>query len=65
MANVENEPGLTVADVREGFPDWELQQSHFCWSATRRPTPTAQEIVIGRDLGQLAVKLRAEMEGQG
>jgi hypothetical protein len=65
MANAENEPALTAADVREEFPDWQLQQGHSCWSATRRPTPTAQESVIGRDLDQLAVKLREETGGQG
>ena len=50
-----------VADVRQEFgPDgWQLQEGRFCWSAVRRPTETAREIVVGRDLDHLAVKLRA------
>jgi hypothetical protein len=72
-ANVENESGvtgaaaaLTLADVVEEFgPDWQLREGYFCWTATRRPTPTAREIVTGQTLDQLAVKLRAEMDGQG
>ena len=52
---------LTVADVRQEFgPDgWQLQEGRLCWSAVRRPAETAREIVTGRDLDHLAVKLRA------
>jgi hypothetical protein len=57
---------LTVADVREEFgPDWQLREGYFCWTATRRPTPTAREIVVGQTLNQLVAKLRAEMDSQG
>ncbi len=58
---------LTVTDVREEFGPggWQLEEGRFCWSATRRPTPTAREIVVGRDLDHLAAKLRAEMDSQG
>jgi hypothetical protein len=54
---------LTVADVRDEFgPDWQLREGYFCWTATRRPTPTAVEIIVGQDLGHLAAKLRAERD---
>src|ERR1700730_10171441 len=52
---------VTVADVRDEVgPDWQLREGRFCWTATRRPTPTAVEVIVGRDLSQLVVKLRAE-----
>jgi hypothetical protein len=56
---------FTLADVRAEFgPDgWQVHEERFCWSAVRRPTATAVEVITGRDLGQLAVKLRAEREG--
>jgi hypothetical protein len=52
---------LTVANVRQesGLGGWQLQEGRLCWSAVRRPTETAREIVVGRDLDHLAVKLRA------
>ena len=54
---------VTVADVRDEFgPDWQLREGYLCWTATRRPTPTAVEVIVGRDLGQLVVKLRAERD---
>jgi hypothetical protein len=57
---------VTVAAVRQEFgPDWELEEGRFCWSATRRPTPTLREIVVGRDLAHLAAKLRDEIDSQG
>jgi hypothetical protein len=37
----------------------------FCWTATRRPTETTVEIIVGQDLGHLAAKLRVERDGQG
>jgi len=40
-----------------------FKKGRFCWSAIRRPTPTAVEVVTGQDLNHLAVKLRAEMDG--
>jgi hypothetical protein len=56
-------PPVTVADVRDEFgPDWQLREGRFCWIATRRPTPTAVEVIVGRDLSQLVVKLRAERD---
>ena len=62
MTGGEAAPSLTVADVRDEFgPDWQLREGYFCWSAIRRPTPTAREIVTGQTLDQLAAKLRAEM----
>ncbi len=56
---------LTIADVRAEFAPhgWQFQEGRFCWSAIRRPTPTAVEVVTGQDLDHLAVKLRAEMDG--
>jgi hypothetical protein len=56
---------FTLADVRAEFgPDgWQLQEGRFCWTAVRRPTPTAVEVITGRDLDHLAVKLRAERDG--
>jgi hypothetical protein len=53
---------LSAANVRAEFgPDgWDVHEGHFCWSAVRRPTPTAVEVITGRDLGHLAAKLRAE-----
>jgi len=73
MANLENESGvagpaaaLTFADVREEFaPEWQVQQEHFCWTATRRPTATAVHVVTGQTLDMLAAKLRAERDSQG
>ncbi len=58
---------VTVADVREEFgPDgWQLQEGRFCWSATRRPTPSALEVIVGQTLEMLVRKLRAEMDSQG
>ena len=58
---------LTVAAVVAEFgpSGWQLEEGRFCWSATRRPTPTLREIVVGRDLDHLAAKLRAEMDNQG
>jgi hypothetical protein len=54
---------ITVTDVRDEFgPDWQLREGHFCWTATRRPTPTAVEVIVGQDLDQLLVKLRAERD---
>jgi hypothetical protein len=56
---------LTAADVRAEFgPDgWQVQQGRFCWTAVRRPTPTAVEVITGPDLDHLAAKLRAEAGG--
>ena len=58
---------VTVADVREEFgPDgWQLQEGRFCWSATRRATPSALEVIVGQTLEMLVRKLRAEMDSQG
>ena len=54
---------VTVADVRDEFgPDWQLREGCFCWRATGRPTPTAVEVIVGQDLDQLVVKLRAERD---
>jgi hypothetical protein len=53
---------LTLADVRDEFPGWQLREGYFCWTATRRPTETAVEVLVGQDLGQLAAKLRAERD---
>jgi hypothetical protein len=39
---------------------WQIEAAEFCYVAVRRPTPTMQEIVTGRDLGELARKLAAE-----
>ena len=57
---------LTAADVRDEFgPDWQLREGYFCWSAIRRPTPTAREIVTAQTLEMLVAKLRAETGNQG
>jgi hypothetical protein len=66
VTGAEAAPSLTVADVVDEFgPDgWQLREGYFCWSATRRPTPTAREIVVGQTLDELVVKLRAEMDRQ-
>jgi hypothetical protein len=54
---------VTVADVRDEFgPDWQLREGYFCWTATRRPTATAVEVIVGQGLDQLVVKLRAERD---
>ena len=54
---------LTPADVTAEFgPEWKIAEGHFCWTATRRPTPTAREIIVGQDLDHLAAKLRAEQD---
>ena len=56
---------VTFADVTAEFgPEWQLVEGHFCWTATRRPTTTAVEIIVGHDLDHLAAKLRAERDGQ-
>jgi hypothetical protein len=67
MTGSEAAEPVSVVDVRQEFgpAGWQLEQGRFCWSATRRPTPTAREIVVGRDLDQLAAKLRAETDSQG
>jgi hypothetical protein len=57
---------VTFADVTAEFgPEWQLAEDHFCWTATRRPTQTAVEIIVGQDLDHLAAKLRAERDDQG
>ena len=54
---------LTPADVTAEFgPEWKLAEEHLCWTATRRPTPTRVEIIVGRNLYHLAAKLRAEQD---
>jgi hypothetical protein len=64
MTGVPGAPAsVTVADVRDEFgPDWQLYEGYFCWTAARRPTPTAVEVIVGQDLDQLVVKLRAERD---
>lgn len=39
---------------------WQIEAAEFCYVAVRRPTLTRQEIVTGRDLGELVAKLAAE-----
>lgn len=52
---------VTIGDVLAQYGDeWQVEQSDFCLIAVRRPTPTAQEIVTGRDARELASKLAAE-----
>ena len=60
--STESAAPLTVAAVAAEFgpAGWQLQEGCFCWSAVRRPTPTAVEVMIGHTLRQLAEKLRAE-----
>jgi hypothetical protein len=55
---------VTLADVRAEFGPggWDVHEGSFCWTAVRRPTPTAVEVITGRDLDHLAVKLRAERD---
>lgn len=53
---------LTLADVRDEFPGWQLREGRLCWTATRRPTETAVEVLVGQDLGQLDAKLRTERD---
>jgi hypothetical protein len=38
---------------------WQIQfdEGVSCWTAVRRPTPTAMHVLVGRDLGDLSVKL--------
>jgi hypothetical protein len=51
-------PSLTYAT---SSPGGRLREGYICWTATRRPTETAVEVLVGRDLGQ-AAKLRAERD---
>jgi hypothetical protein len=60
-------PGLppvfvpSLADVINKYGErWQIEAAEFCYVAVRRPTPTIQEIVTGRDPAQLAAKLAAE-----
>ncbi|MGH3280999.1 MAG: hypothetical protein ACRDNW_17960 [Trebonia sp.] len=54
-------PVLTLADVlREYGGRWQIEAAEFCYVAVRRPSPTVQEVVTGRDPAQLAAKLAAE-----
>lgn len=60
-------PGLppvhvpTLADVISEYGGrWQIEAAEFCYVAVRRPTPTVQEVVTGRDPAQLAAKLAAE-----
>lgn len=57
---------VTIGDVLARYGDeWQIETSDFCLIAVRRPTPTAQEIVTGRDAGELAAKLAAEEPASG
>jgi hypothetical protein len=60
-------PGLppvfapSLADVIKKYGErWQIEAAEFCYVAVRRPTPTVQEVVTGRDPAQLAAKLAAE-----
>lgn len=54
-------PGMTLSDVLERYgQQWQIEAGEFCYVAVRRPTPTRQEIVTGRNPAQLALKLAAE-----
>jgi hypothetical protein len=46
--------------LREYSGRWQIEAGEFCYIAVRRPTPTRQEIVTGRDLGELTRKLATE-----
>jgi hypothetical protein len=51
----------TLPDVLSEYGErWQIEAAEFCYVAVRRPTPTRQEIVTGRDPGELAAKLAAE-----
>jgi hypothetical protein len=53
--------GMTLSDVLERYgQQWQIEAAEFCYVAVRRPTPTRQEIVTGRNPAQLALKLAAE-----
>jgi hypothetical protein len=57
-------PAITLTDVLERYGQcWRIEVAEFCYVAVRRPTPTRQEIVIGRNPAELAVKLAAESNG--
>lgn len=57
--------GVTLADVLERYGEhWQIEAAEFCYVAVRRPTPTRQEIVTGRNPAQLAMKLAAEAGGE-
>jgi hypothetical protein len=52
---------VTIGDVLARYGnEWQIETSDFCLIAVRQPTPTAQEIVTGRDASELATKLAAE-----
>jgi hypothetical protein len=53
---------LSLTDVRDEFPGWQLREGYLCWTAIRRPTPTAVEVIVGQDLDQLVGKLHAEQD---
>jgi hypothetical protein len=57
-------PGVTLTDVLERYGQhWHIEAAEFCYVAVRRPTPTRQEIVTGRNPAQLALKLAAGSGG--
>lgn len=57
---------VTIGDVLARYGDeWDIETADFCLIAVRRPTPTAQEIVTGRDASELATKLAAEEPASG
>ena len=43
--------------------DWDIQltEDPVVWTAIRRPSPTAQHIIVAHDLSQLRTKLEAEL----
>lgn len=52
---------VTIGDVLARYGhEWQIETSDFCLAAVWRPTPTAQEIVTGRNASELAIKLAAE-----
>jgi hypothetical protein len=53
-------PELTLLQLLADYGDrWQIQfdERVSCWTAVRRPTPTAMHLLVGRDLGDLSVKL--------
>lgn len=52
---------LTVADLAARYAgQWQIYTDRFSYSAVRRPTPTAREILTAETPGRLAAKIDAE-----
>jgi hypothetical protein len=53
--------GPTMAEILDQYGDWQIEIAEpASFLAVRRPTPTAQDVVVAHSLAELDRKLAAE-----